>query len=220
MRPKTNNCEGEHFEKPWKAAKDFSEILNLNRKFLLGEISQTPYHGGPVDDETLPLIKGLLELHDFGLLTEDSQPFEHLCGRDENDYFEYEQRPYVSFLVSNDNDQVLKFFEMLKNRSEIMTCATEPYSNQTLSGSHKQRIGVTRERVAKTVERLKETPWRDVTWCFGDWNRAEEEICRLSAVKKSKVLWFYIFGREWGVALDLVGLILELVVKSALPRDF
>lgn len=121
--------------------------------------------------------------------------------------------------MPDDNDQVLEFFEMLKNRSEIVVRATEPYSNQTLPGSHKE-IVISRERVAKTVERLEGTPWRSVTWAFLTFNLAEEALYCLSAVKKSKVLWFEVAGREWGVALDLLGLIQELVVKSALPRSF
>ena len=214
-----NSREGEHFGKLWKAAKDFSEILDLNRKFLLGEIPETPYHGGPVADETLPLIGGLLELHDFRLLTDGSQPYEHRRGRNNTyRYVEFQQRPYVSFLVPGDNDQVLEFFEMLKSRSEIVVRATEPYPYNSLPGSHKQ-IVISLERVAKNVERLESTPWRGITWAFRTFNLSEETLFCLNAVKESKALWFEVAAREWGVPLDSLGLIQELVVKSGLPRS-
>ncbi|KAK0514279.1 hypothetical protein JMJ35_002896 [Cladonia borealis] len=72
---------GEHYDKLWRAAKDFSDLCALNRKFILSEIPCTPYHLGPLDDETIPLMKSLLKLHDLRLLTDSSQPYEHQYGR-------------------------------------------------------------------------------------------------------------------------------------------
>lgn len=71
---------GEHYGKLRRAATDFSQLCALNRQFLLGKIPETPYHCGPIEDETRPLVNGLLKLHDFHLLTDNSQPYEHHCA--------------------------------------------------------------------------------------------------------------------------------------------
>ena len=53
-----------------------STALQLNREFLRGRHSCTPYHG-PLDPETADLLDGLHRLHDFGFLTIQSQPSQH-----------------------------------------------------------------------------------------------------------------------------------------------
>lgn len=176
--------------------------LTENFFFLKKEIPETPYHIGPVEDETLPLIDGLLRLHDFRLLTDGSQPYEHQCVRNvDQEYVEYQQRPYVSFLMAGENDQALKFFEMLKSQSEIAVRAFELYSYKLLPGSHEQ-IVISRERIAKPGERLESMTWKDVTWAFYDFNLSEKALFSLDAVKESKVLWFEVAASEWGVSLS------------------
>ena len=66
-----------HTECLWKVCEDFDQLIELNRKFLKGDIKSTPYHLGPIDTETAPLVQDLLRLHDFKLLTFCSQPLEN-----------------------------------------------------------------------------------------------------------------------------------------------
>lgn len=61
----------------WKACEGFDQLIELNRKYLRGEIESTPYHLGPIKTETVPLVQDLLQLHDRRLLTTNSQPFEN-----------------------------------------------------------------------------------------------------------------------------------------------
>lgn len=42
--------------------------------FLRGEIGVTPLHGGPIADETEPLVGKLVSINQLGVLTMDSQP--------------------------------------------------------------------------------------------------------------------------------------------------
>lgn len=60
----------------WETCKDYSTALELNREFLRGRHSCTPYHG-PLDPETAELLDGLHRLHDFDFLTIRSQPSQH-----------------------------------------------------------------------------------------------------------------------------------------------
>jgi len=43
----------------------------------LSEIPKTPYHCGSIEDETISLVNDLLKLHEFGLITDGGQPYEH-----------------------------------------------------------------------------------------------------------------------------------------------
>jgi len=103
---------GEHYEKLWRAAEDLSHLCELNRKFLLGEIPETPYHGGPIDPETIPLVESLLKLHDFQLVADSSQPYEHSAFKLGEEWIERQQRPFVSFIMPREHGR--SFFEMLK----------------------------------------------------------------------------------------------------------
>ena len=81
---------------------DFDRLVELNRKYLEGDIETTPCHCGPIDDETAPLVDDLLKLHEFKLLTIGSQPLENKeCFWDEtrNEWADYQQRPLLSFIM-------------------------------------------------------------------------------------------------------------------------
>jgi len=58
----------------WQRATSFEDLLSLNRRFLVGDLRSTIYHLGPVDEETLPLLPHLLDLHRCSVLTLGSQP--------------------------------------------------------------------------------------------------------------------------------------------------
>jgi len=60
----------------WETCKDYPAAIQLNRDFLRGGHSCTPYHG-PLNTETFGLLENLHRLHDFGLLTNGSQPSKH-----------------------------------------------------------------------------------------------------------------------------------------------
>jgi len=71
-----------------------------NLSFLHGKIDVNPGHLGPLDEETAPILHGLIELHEYGILTCGSQPFEKsstfLVGKG---WYQKRQRPYVHFLL-------------------------------------------------------------------------------------------------------------------------
>src|ERR1700761_7066180 len=87
---------------PWARADTYSQVLDLNRRYLQGSLSTSPTYCGPIDEETLPLVSGLLQMHDYGFLTTNSQPSaaENFQGR------QWESRGYVQFLVPTEDDFV------------------------------------------------------------------------------------------------------------------
>ncbi|GAB1736906.1 hypothetical protein NU219Hw_g8931t1 [Hortaea werneckii] len=90
----------------WKSAESFQELLDFNRKFLRGESKRSCYHRGPIFNETVALVPGLLRLHDYGMLTVESQPSEDTAPTWENcpcchfeGWFQNQQRPYLVFVL-------------------------------------------------------------------------------------------------------------------------
>ncbi|KAI7157782.1 hypothetical protein KC349_g5379 [Hortaea werneckii] len=102
-------CSEEEHEavmRDWRLAESFQELLDLNRKFLRGESKRSCYHSAPIFDETVALVPGLLRLHDYGMLTMESQPgtappptwTKCPCCSDER-WVQTQQRPFLMFII-------------------------------------------------------------------------------------------------------------------------
>lgn len=57
----------------WSRARNFRELCDINARFILGELSESPLHG-PIDDETKEIEEFLVRLNREGFLTTHSQP--------------------------------------------------------------------------------------------------------------------------------------------------
>ncbi|KAI7009809.1 hypothetical protein D0867_07959 [Hortaea werneckii] len=98
--------EQEAVMRDWRLAESFQELLDLNRKFLRGESKRSCYHSAPIFDETVALVPGLLRLHDYGMLTMESQPgtappptwTKCPCCSDER-WVQTQQRPFLMFII-------------------------------------------------------------------------------------------------------------------------
>lgn len=97
----------------WENATSWERILELNCAYLRCEFDFTPYYAGPIHDETLPLVPGLLGLHDFGFLPFSSQPAGidgprevdcPCCNKKE--WYVAKQRPFLSFLAPGNGDLI------------------------------------------------------------------------------------------------------------------
>jgi hypothetical protein len=64
----------------WKSARTMTDLGELVIAWLNGEITQTPGHCGPPDDETYPLIPALTVINRGGFVTDNSQLAESLNG--------------------------------------------------------------------------------------------------------------------------------------------
>lgn len=81
----------------WSTATTFSELIDVNIKFLKGEINESPWHCGPLNGESFSILDKLIEINEKGLLTTSSQPgvfnFIENVGP-------YHQKAYVSGFIS------------------------------------------------------------------------------------------------------------------------
>jgi hypothetical protein len=176
---------------------------------------------GPINDETIPLVEGLLKLHDFQLLTDCSQPYEHdrpfIHGKK---WVEYQQRPYVCFAMPGDDGRFLEFFAMLRNRPEIVVHASELHPCRVLPDSHEEVV-VSRGRIATTAEGLETAAWTVYMTCLCEVNEGFGfyglGYYDLDAMKRSSAILFQVAASGWE-ALDLLGLIEEVAIECDLPR--
>ena len=53
----------------YREATTFKNLVCLNIAFLKGILNGTPYHHGPIDDETIPLLSQLIQLNKKGFLS-------------------------------------------------------------------------------------------------------------------------------------------------------
>ena len=203
---------------PWIAVQEFTELLVLNRKFLQGEILETPYYCAPIDEETLPLVEGLLKVHDLGLLTYSSQPYQDdRCFRVGEDWADYQQRPFLSFLVADKDGLGLELFRKLQERPEIVVQAAQSYPYRLWPGSYDGGLVVTRERIVDSVDSLATTPWQDLTEVCHSHNLEEEGLFALEVIRRLNPLSIECAANEWG-PLDLISLVEGVAIECGLPR--
>ena len=101
----------------WKQAKDYGSLLGLNKAFLRGELDFALYHEGPIFVETKPLPASLLRLHDYGMLTVESQPwaikrvlecdsceFGYACANSKE--YVVQQTPFLTFLFPENDSRI------------------------------------------------------------------------------------------------------------------
>lgn len=55
----------------WSDCKIYRDVLQQNKRFIGGELPESPYHETPIEDPQL--VPKLLEMHDKGILTVDGQ---------------------------------------------------------------------------------------------------------------------------------------------------
>lgn len=122
-----------HSMSKFETVQTYKQLLDTNIKFLKGEIEETPYHGGPVDTETLPLLEDLVMLNEKGFFTVSSQPsmktkvFVDKTWKKNgiiqgNWWYESEQKSYVEGYIPK--DQLSEFQSFIKKTSE---CYYEVY---------------------------------------------------------------------------------------------
>ena len=202
----------------WRLCVDFDQLLQVNRRYLRREISTAPYHAVSLKDETAPLLGDLLALHDLRLLTFNSQPFQHdqpFWSTYLQQWAEYEQRPFVSFIVpeeEGDNPRYMRLFDLLKRANNVVVRATKLLSLESLSGSEPQVL-VSRERLSKNREALSSQEWKEYTWVLCDADIRREPFFDLDVVQRCNPILFNVAALGWGDQLNLVSLIADLATQ-------
>jgi len=152
--------------KKWQAAESWIALVQLNREFILqsqaGEDVRTPYHTGPLDEETIELIPGLLRLHEYRLLTVCSQPMENEgpC-LDDGRWKEDKQVPFVQFLMPYEGATTEAFISNLINDSQLTTHVYD-YRNDTV-WPNTVEIEVSMSREFTSYKALPSAEWKILT---------------------------------------------------------
>jgi hypothetical protein len=83
----------------FEKSQNFADLCQANIRFLNGELDTSPYHLGPINSETYPILDDIIELNKRGLLTTNSQP-----GCQIIDYLgkDYQQNAYITFICRVD----------------------------------------------------------------------------------------------------------------------
>lgn len=196
----------------WQASKTYSAALHLSRQSINGERNCSIHHLAPLDPESKDLIPGLLSLHDYGMLTHGSQPFERLrpeiVQKGGGFWAQSRQRPYLGFLVPQRDRvpqaSVDKFCDLLMAHPKIVTRITEKGKpmRTNLETSH----AVTVERTALTIKKLYAEPWTDFTHLHL-WNIIEHEDWHVEALTRAEPLDVAIGTRSWSEDVDLIALV-------------
>lgn len=199
----------------WEEADTFTELLELSKKHIRGEITNSLFYCGGLDAETYTLVDGLLELHDLGIMTIGSQPFSRHLGVDRNKkYYEEWQRPSLDCAMEG-GDQARKIFGALKEREkekkDIIVYGAELFEWTPLQGEwHTDAITITCE--SQTFEGLCEAKFKPYTF-FSCPGKELNEV-KNKAWETAKPLVFYIMGISWNENTDLIEIVKEAAGKE------
>lgn len=158
----------------WYRASNFSDLIALNKEFIKGKLSVTPYHFGPLETDDKKFKNKLLKLHEYGLLTDNGQDSNctygeyikegktEVMGKHKPAYYVDEERHgYVDFfvdLVENEFMAVALAAQIMN--SDLVYSIYDFYTKKTRSNiPTTEEYNVTRERAALTKEALQQTPW-------------------------------------------------------------
>ncbi len=79
------------WEAEWNGIETYDDLIRTNVAFLEGRMDRTPYHFGPIDPETAPLVPRLVQLNKLGFVSTNGQPVELVETRT----CIYEQRSHI-----------------------------------------------------------------------------------------------------------------------------
>jgi hypothetical protein len=190
----------------WNNSTGFTALLELNKKFLRGEISSSPYHYGPIEEETHSLVPSLLKLHERQIFTWSSQPYLRERKRgDSGKFYDHWQRPFISFIVAEKNNPRRLFQELKRNR-DIKVHARKAYSPEAaVQGSFTRKKLVTKYRRSFFWRR-----WKVFTAVDPAADIAEEDIFCLEAMKRAEPWEFEVVAASWK-DVDITRIVIDAV---------
>lgn len=160
----------------WSSNTNYESLLRVNVSFLTGELKATPYHHGPTDEETNPLLSDLIRLHARGLFTICGQPGEieqpellkyGWDGSNEewfhNKYADGRKKAFIEFYAPHNNEHNSLIQHLIDNSSGpdgyrfIIMKNGDSWTN--ILGN--KYYNITQERIAGTEEELSTTRWHN-----------------------------------------------------------
>ncbi|KAK4902078.1 methylenetetrahydrofolate reductase (NAD(P)H) met13 [Elasticomyces elasticus] len=219
----------------WRYARSYADILDLNRAYLRGQVEICPYFFGPVYGETLPALPTLLRLHDYGMLSIDSQPARtiapnwdqcHCC--DEWWWFQSRQRAYLTFMIPKNKDlinpaELLRFIVHLTTDSRIYASVEDGKSGCT---GLPQKWSTHKKKKARTAEAIDHAEAHYEQRLVLDAKLASELAGRhlflfneTGALETAELFTVNVLARGWG-EMDLPAVVEQAAIASGLKPAF
>ncbi len=183
-------------------------------------------------------MKGLLCLHDFGILTLGGQP----QLQEKPEIIEYDgksvwygtkQRAYLSFLMPRLGESISSaslqtFCDLLLQHPSVVTQILDDSTGRTprsapakiRSNIAEERYPLTLERTASTADGLEQAEFDVFTGIPGWIEEAEWPSFGCNAIDRAWPLEFTVAARQWDEPLDLEALVESLAVASGMGRAY
>jgi hypothetical protein len=96
----------------YREASTFKNLVCLNIAFLKGIITETPYHVGPIDNETIPLLSQLIQLNKKGFLSTSGQPgiISDFISPIDGIYYQENQKSFIRGYIYKSLSEKLQMF--------------------------------------------------------------------------------------------------------------
>jgi len=125
----------------YEEASTFKNLVCLNIAFLKGILNETPYHGGPVDNETIPLLSQLINLNKKGFLSTNGQPgiISDFTNPLNGVYYQENQKSFIrGYMHRSLSDKLQRFIQdkpfymlIINNKTTVYNSIPVPKYNLT-----------------------------------------------------------------------------------------
>lgn len=125
----------------YEEASTFKNLLYLNIAFLKGIVNLTPYHGGPTDKQTTPLLSQLIKLNKKGFLSTNGQVgiISDFTNPLDGVYYQENQKSFIrGYMHRSLSDKLEQFIQdkpfymlIINNKSTVYNSIPVPKYNLT-----------------------------------------------------------------------------------------
>jgi hypothetical protein len=209
---KENAVDGETKEAVEKATYNgvntYSDLLDVNVRFLEGKITQTPYHFGPVDPETLPLLPDLIRINKAGFHSMGGQPACKERFESRGRYYDLHQKSYIDGIIPKAMAAHLTAF--LRNQPVYVDMyQIGPFG--ALINTFPPKYNLTKDRSSEHEDELDMQEWRMYTNHrprTESIERAFSEYPRICSLLRRDCLEIMIACKEYGTG-SVIDILLE-----------
>lgn len=227
-KPPVDGATMDDVDKEWLALQSYDAALRLNQAYIKGQRPCNIGYCGPLDAETKELIPGLLKLHEYGLLTHSSQPFEPVERKfvDQNggSWEEWRQRPYLCFLAPQQEripkEALERFILLLLAHPAIVTYVAYCDGDRSYRTNIDEYHITTGFRYALLPKELVEEDIMVNTAVSASYQHITEDWGNVNAVTRARCLDISVASRSWDEDLDLQKLVEDLAIDAGMERAY
>lgn len=178
------------------AVRSYQDLIDANLAFLSGKLDSTPYHDGPVDPETVPLLGVLRKINQSGFVTITGQPA--LCEHDQlrtngTARYDMEQISYLEGYLPV--QQLVDFVRFMKMRPVYITVWNTATNKVMFSNQPTVRYVLSRGRI------IGAGAYRDITVAtVRDHDHVDDSFSgmpNISKVLRGNTVFVHVSGKNW-----------------------